>query len=112
MSNHEKEMLGKLLVFVCRLHGTKADRFFEQLGLYRGQAFLLRVLSKKDGLTHSEIAEILEISPAAATKVIKRMEQNHLIIRMRIKKMSVFHEYLFKKLVWRLSIEPMIYLCN
>lgn len=86
MSNHEKEMLGKLLVFVCRLHGTKADRFFEQLGLYRGQAFLLRVLSKKDGLTHSEIAEILEISPAAATKVIKRMEQSHFIVRKPDKK--------------------------
>jgi DNA-binding MarR family transcriptional regulator len=34
-----------------------------------------------DGVTHSQIAETLEISPAAATKVIKRMEQVHYVQR-------------------------------
>jgi DNA-binding MarR family transcriptional regulator len=47
----------------------------DRIGLYRGQAILLMILSHDDGMTHSEIAEKLEISPAAATKVIKRMEQ-------------------------------------
>jgi DNA-binding MarR family transcriptional regulator len=47
----------------------------ERIGLYRGQAILLMILSRHDGITHSEIAEKLRISPAAATKVIKRMEQ-------------------------------------
>jgi len=47
----------------------------ERIGLYSGQAILLAILSQQDGMTHSEIAEKLEISPAAATKVIKRMEQ-------------------------------------
>ena len=46
----------------------------ERIGLYRGQAVLLMILSRHAGITHSEIAEKLEISPAAATKVIKRME--------------------------------------
>jgi DNA-binding MarR family transcriptional regulator len=46
----------------------------ERIGLYRGQAILLMILSRHDGITHSEIAEKLRISPAAATKVIKRME--------------------------------------
>jgi DNA-binding MarR family transcriptional regulator len=81
MSLDEKETLGRLLSNVCRIHGTKADHFLDQVGIYRGQAFLLKILSQKDGMTHSEIAEILEISPAAATKVIKRMEQNHYIMR-------------------------------
>jgi DNA-binding MarR family transcriptional regulator len=47
----------------------------DRIGLYRGQAILLMILSQDDGMTHSEIAAKLEISPAAATKVIKRMEQ-------------------------------------
>jgi DNA-binding MarR family transcriptional regulator len=53
----------------------------DKIGLYRGQALLLMTLSKQDGMTHSEIAEKLEISPAAATKVIKRMEQAHYVQR-------------------------------
>jgi MarR family transcriptional regulator, organic hydroperoxide resistance regulator len=47
----------------------------ERTGLYRGQAILLLILSHGEGITHSEIAAKLEISPAATTKVIKRMEQ-------------------------------------
>jgi DNA-binding MarR family transcriptional regulator len=67
--------LGHLLVNVCRLHHTRADQSMERIGLYRGQAVLLMILSRHEGITHSEIAEKLEISPAAATKVIKRMEE-------------------------------------
>jgi DNA-binding MarR family transcriptional regulator len=67
--------LGRLMVSVGRLHRTRADQSMERIGLYRGQAMLLMILSHGDGITHSEIAEKLEISPAAATKVVKRMEQ-------------------------------------
>lgn len=67
--------MGRLLISVCRLHHTRADQAMERIGLYRGQAVLLIILSYGDGRTHSEIANKLEISPAAATKVIKRMEQ-------------------------------------
>lgn len=66
--------IGLLLANIGRLHSTQADRSVERIGLYRGQAILLMILSHQDGLTHSEIAEKLEISPASATKVIKRME--------------------------------------
>jgi len=47
----------------------------DQIGLFRGQGMLLKFLSLYDGLTHSEIAEKLAISPAAVTKVIKRLEE-------------------------------------
>ncbi len=73
-NNPEEVKPGMLLANIGRLHAKRADRFMERFGLYRGQAILLKILSEKDGLTHSEIAEKLEISPAAATKVIKRME--------------------------------------
>jgi DNA-binding MarR family transcriptional regulator len=73
--------MGRLLVSVCRLHHTRADQSVDKIGLYRGQALLLMTLSEQDGMTHSEIAEKLEISAAAATKVIKRMEQAHYVQR-------------------------------
>jgi len=74
--------IGRLLANIGRLHARRADSFMERIGLFRGQAFLLMILSKRDGLTHSEIAEKLEISPAAATKVIKRMEALHYLQRL------------------------------
>jgi DNA-binding MarR family transcriptional regulator len=75
MSSTAHEELGHLMGGVCRLHHTRADQAMERIGLYRGQAILLMILSRHDGVTHSEIAEKLRISPAAATKVIKRMEE-------------------------------------
>ena len=72
--NQDEIKIGPLMANIGRLHATRADRFMDRIGLFRGQAFLLMILSEQDGLTHSEIADKLEISPAAATKVIKRME--------------------------------------
>lgn len=71
----DEKKIGKLIAKIGRLHALRVDRFMDRFGLYRGQAILLLILSEKDGLTHSEIAEKLEISPAAATKVIKRLEE-------------------------------------
>lgn len=73
LTQHER--LGHLMMHVCRLRGKTADQFMERSHLYRGQGLLLMFLSKHNGLTHSEIAEKLNISPAAATKVIKRLEK-------------------------------------
>ena len=81
MMSSAYQELGRLLVSICRLHHTRADQSMDKIGLYRGQAFLLMILSEQDGMTHSEIADKLEISPAAVTKVIKRMEQAHYVQR-------------------------------
>lgn len=81
MTVDEQPRLGRLLAHVCRLHHTRADQLMDQIGLFRGQAFLLMNLSEQDNMTHSEIAERLKISPAAATKVIKRMEQEGYVER-------------------------------
>jgi len=80
--NCSKEMkVGKLIAGIGRLQAIRADRTLEGIGLYRGQSFLLMTLSEEEGLTHSEIAEKLNISPAAATKVIKRLEELHFLQR-------------------------------
>lgn len=60
---------------VCRTRAKRADVYMARSHLYRGQGLLLLFLARQDGLTHSEIAEKLNISPAAATKVIKRLER-------------------------------------
>lgn len=75
MEPEQEIPLGRLLGNLCRLQATRADQLMEQIGLYRGQGMLLLILSRQDGLTHSEIAERLQISPSAATKVIKRLEK-------------------------------------
>jgi len=79
MEDHKE--LGKLFFNIGRLQKTRADQYLEQIGLFRGQGMLLKFLSHHDGLTHSEIAEKLEISPAAVTKVIKRLEELNLLKR-------------------------------
>jgi DNA-binding MarR family transcriptional regulator len=73
--------IGRLLADISRLQAARLDQMMEQIDLYRGQAWLLILLSHQDGLTHSELAAELRISPAAATKVIKRLEQRHYVQR-------------------------------
>ena len=73
--HQNKISIGHLLAIIGRLHATCSDRCLENIGIYRGQAIFLLILSENDGLTHSEIANRLAISPAAATKVIKRLEE-------------------------------------
>ena len=67
--------LGLMLANLARTHAMRVDQAMDKIGLYRGQAILLIILAEQDGLIHSEIAGRLCISPAAASKVIKRMEE-------------------------------------
>ena len=47
----------------------------DNLGLYRGQPSMLNALWAQDGMTHSQLAEQLNKSPATITKMVKRMER-------------------------------------
>jgi DNA-binding MarR family transcriptional regulator len=67
--------LGRLLFSIGRLHATRADQLMDQIGMYRAQGMLLKFIAHHNGLTHSEVAEKLKISPAAVTKVIKGLEE-------------------------------------
>jgi DNA-binding MarR family transcriptional regulator len=71
----EPESIDALLAHICRLHYHRARTRLEALGLYRGQPPLLYHLHEQDGLTHSELAERLQVTPATMTKMIKRMEK-------------------------------------
>lgn len=81
MSTTPSQELGQLFVAVARLHRTRADQIMGGIGLFSGQAFLLNILAGEDGITHTEVSKKLQISPAAATKVIKRMEEGGYLSR-------------------------------
>jgi len=70
-----------LLAQVCLLHYSRAHALLEAIGLYRGQPPVLRALWEQEGLTHTELAERLHVTPATITKMIQRMEKAGFVVR-------------------------------
>jgi DNA-binding MarR family transcriptional regulator len=48
---------------------------FREIGLYRGQPFVLRLLWENEGVTQSELAGGLHVQPSTVTNTLKRMEK-------------------------------------
>jgi DNA-binding MarR family transcriptional regulator len=71
----EPNTLDFLLAQVCHHHHFRANTLLEALGLYRGQPPVLFALWDQEGLTHTELAERLQNTPATITKMIQRMEK-------------------------------------
>jgi DNA-binding MarR family transcriptional regulator len=72
---HRPESVDYLLAQICRLHHSRAHTLLEEIGLYRGQTHVLRVLWEREGCTHSELATRLHVQPATITRMIQRMER-------------------------------------
>lgn len=77
----EPESLDQLLAQVSRLHHARAHEHLEALGLYRGQPPLLRALWEQEGLSHTELAERLRVTPATMTRMLQRMERAGFLVR-------------------------------
>jgi DNA-binding MarR family transcriptional regulator len=77
----QPDSLDFLLAQICRLHHTRAHTLLEELGLYRGQPPMLFALWEQEGLTHSELAAQLHVTPATITKMLKRMEKTGFVER-------------------------------
>jgi DNA-binding MarR family transcriptional regulator len=75
------EELGRLLWRVIKLHRSRAHAVLDQLGLYRGQNFVLEVLWEQEGLMQSELAERTLVQPATITTSLQRMEAAGLVER-------------------------------
>lgn len=58
----------------------------KEIGLYRGQAPLLLLLSRKDHQTQRELCKSLGIKAASATDALQRMEKSELVMRQRDEK--------------------------
>jgi len=82
MTNNEPtESIDFLFAQVCHLHYTRAHQLLENIGLYRGQPHVLRSLWKREGITQSNLAAQLNITPATLTRMLQRMEKNGFIVR-------------------------------
>ena len=70
-----QESTAHLLAQVCKCFRRYVHRQLEGLGLYRGQHFVLLSLWHEEGLSHSELARDLSVSPATISNALKRMEK-------------------------------------
>ena len=66
--------LGYLLVQVSKLHRVHAHTALEELGVYRGQNFILTALAEEEGLAQSELADRLLVRPPTISNSLERME--------------------------------------
>ena len=71
----EPDSINFLLSRICRLHRARAHTLLEEIGLHRGQPFMLRALWEQEGRAHGELAEHMRVQPATITKMIQRMEK-------------------------------------
>lgn len=69
------ETSGFILINICHLHRARAHQLLEALGLYQGQPPVLRELWKHEGLTQTQLASVLKVTPATTTKMLQRMEK-------------------------------------
>jgi MarR family transcriptional regulator for hemolysin len=67
---------GFILNDVARLLRTTYDRRMKALGLTRSQWWVLTHLYRNDGVTQSELAEILEVEKPTLGRLLDRLEAN------------------------------------
>ncbi len=96
MLNKREEQLSRAMkLFICteRLHHSVFDRNAAQFGLHRSQHRMLMFLCKGDRtVSQKELAEAMEISPAAVTVAIKRLEEDGYVVRIDSEKDSRVNE--------------------
>lgn len=75
--------LETLFFRVGKSHRKIAGRLLEAHCFHRGQTPLIFALSHEDGRTNSELAELLEVTPATITNMVKRMEKAGFVQRKK-----------------------------
>lgn len=80
-----KDSLHHLFLEINRLHYYRTHVLLEEIGVYHGQPPMLFILSKKDGLSQRELADLLNIKPSTITVMLKRMEKANLVTRRQDK---------------------------
>ncbi len=83
MNNENCEHIGFLISRASLAHRNIIDRQLSTLDIHRGQPPVLFLLQKYEGMSNSEMAEFLNVTPATLTNKIKRMEKAGLVIRQR-----------------------------
>lgn len=76
-----EQRLGFLMHDVSRLRRTVFDDFMQPLGVTRSQWWVLAYVSRHDGMTQSDLANMLEIGKAALGCLIDRLESSEFVER-------------------------------
>jgi len=74
---------GFILHDVARLLRTTYDRRVRDLGLTRSQWWVLTHLFRKDGITQSELAEMLELEKPSLGRLLDRLESKGWVRRVQ-----------------------------
>src|SRR5438034_3171538 len=72
---------GLLIARVALIHRTRISDYLSQHNLYVGQEMLLKCLWNQDGLSQKEIADVMGIQAATATRMVMRMERSGFVER-------------------------------
>lgn len=67
------------LICVNRMHMTVTENYVRQLGVHRSQHHMLMAIGAYSGISQKEIAQHMEISPAAVAVSLKKLELSGLI---------------------------------
>jgi MarR family transcriptional repressor of mepA len=78
-----EESLETLLRHVGKCHSNKINKVLDEINMHRGQPIMLRLLYSEDGVPQSVLAKEMEITPATASAMVKRMEKAGFVIRKR-----------------------------
>lgn len=79
--NQIRDTMSALIVQIARAHRQQAENGLNEIGLHAGQEWLMCLLQEKDGLTQSELAELLDVQPPTVSKMLDRLKQKGLILR-------------------------------
>jgi DNA-binding MarR family transcriptional regulator len=74
--------LGFLIHDTSRLRRCAFDRYLKPLRITRSQWWVLAYVSRKDGMTQSELAEELDLGKVAVGGLIDRLQKNGLVRRV------------------------------
>src|SRR3954464_15875156 len=72
---------GLLIARLALIHRTRLSDYLSEYNLYVGQEMLLKCLWNQDGLSQKEIADLMGIQAATATRMVIRMERSGLVQR-------------------------------
>lgn len=76
-----KDSLYYLFLEIQRLHYYRTHVLLDEIGVYHGQPPMLFILSKKDGQSQKELADMLNVKASTITVMLKRMEKANLVVR-------------------------------
>ena len=64
-----------LFMQICALNRGRMHALWHNIGLHRGQPFMLRILWAEEGLTQADLARRLHRTPATITNMLQRLQK-------------------------------------